>query len=62
MKPAAGFRPAPARPQPDKQAQHIRLGETLDDMVAADMQDGDAGQRDGRIQGGATVKPVLLLR
>src|SRR5690348_8171279 len=35
-------------PNLDKQAQHIRLGEPLDDTIAAEMQDGDAGQRDGR--------------
>src|SRR5690242_8997152 len=35
-------------PNLDKQAQHIRLGETLDDTAAAEVQDGDAGQRDGR--------------
>jgi hypothetical protein len=42
--PGSGWR----RPGPDlnQQAQHIRLGETLDDTVAAEMQDGDAGQRD----------------
>jgi hypothetical protein len=36
-------------PDLDKQAQHIRLGETLDDTVTAETQDG------------ATVMPVLLL-
>jgi hypothetical protein len=32
----------------DEQAQHVGLGEPLDDPVAAEVQDGDAGQRDRR--------------
>src|SRR5438874_12427623 len=35
-------------PHLDQQAQHVRLGEALDDPVAAEVHDGDAGQCDGR--------------
>jgi hypothetical protein len=62
MKPATGSGPAPARPDLDQQSQHIRLGEMLDDTVAAEMQEGDAGQRDGRSLAGTPMNSSTCRR